>query len=594
MVRFYLQAERYSDARAELAAIIERFPEMQELSAQAHELKQMAARRVLQEIQLRQAAGQHQLVATLLQNFPLENVAGETLQQVRELNAECNARAARLAAVKQQLQALAQKITDADHRQLIDPLVQEILTDLSPHSLPRLVPLIQLADDASLAVEAKVALATSGWVLGAAGATQELAEAISWLRVREQVRRYLLEPLAHQRLVLLESIRSAAGDSVPQVARLIAHLTPPWEIPAEAVEGHGAYALTAPGQSENGDFRYHVQLPPEYDPYRRYPVLVVLNGAHNSPLQELEFWTGPPARDAAGAIVGPRRGQAMRHGYMTLAVQWQQPQQYRYEYTLREHEAVLTALRDATRRFSIDTNRVFLSGHDIGGDAAWDLALAHPDLWAGALPFTARYSSVKKYVQHYWENAAYVPLYFVAGEKDGNKMVANAPVLDKYFRQRFDVTVVEFLGRGQESFHDEILEALTWMQRPTHRRQASPAEFRCMTMRPWDNFFWWIEGRDFPRSVHPASWPQRQARPTSVEGRVLKKNHLAADSGAARTTLWLSPELVDFSQPIKLTWNGRKLSKLAASTEPSLEVLLEDVRTRGDRLRPFWAKVQVP
>ena len=47
-------------------------------------------------------------------------------------------------------------------------------------------------------------------------------------------------------------------------------------------------------------------------------------------------------------------------------------------------------LRDAMRRFSIDSDRVFLSGHSIGGDAAWDIGLAHPDLWAGVIPIVVR------------------------------------------------------------------------------------------------------------------------------------------------------------------------------------------------------------
>ncbi len=284
----------------------------------------------------------------------------------------------------------------------------------------------------------------------------------------------------------------------------------------------------------------------------------------------------------------------MRHGYVTLAVDWQKPQQYSYEYSLREHEAVLTSLRDATRRFSIDTDRVYLSGHDMGGDAAWDFAQSHPDLWAGVIPFVAKFHPVKKYVQHYWENARYVPFYFVAGEKDGQKMAANADVLDKYLLKRFDATVVEYLGRGQEPFHDEILHAFDWMGLTIHRRGGSPREFTCKTMRPWDNFFWWIEGQEFPKMVHPEQWPARKARPTAVIGKVLNNNTLSARSTSARTTLWLSPDLVDFSQPITIKLNGRKLTKARDSVRPDLGVLLEDVRTRGDRLRPFWAKLEVP
>lgn len=594
VVRFYLQAERYRDARLELEAILRRFPEMKELAVESRELKQMGASRILKEVRLRRAAGQHALVSALLENFPPEEVAGETLQQVREMTAAYAAADARLQAVKEALRTLADEVSDVDHRRFIQPLTQEILNDLTHNNSERLAPFVQLIDDASLSTDEKVAVATSGWVLGADGATQKISVAISLVEVRDLVRRYLRESLAHERITLLESVRSAEGASIENIARLLSHMTPPWDIGEQVVLEHGACELSAPGQSENGDFRYLVQLPPEYDPYRRYPTIVALNGAYNTPLQELEFWTGAHPLSEAGDITGPRRGQAMRHGFIVLAVDWQKPQQYDYEYSLREHEAVLTSLRDATRRFSIDTDRAYLTGHGSGGDAAWDLGVSHPDVWAGVLPFVAQFSQVKKYVQHYGENAEFVPLYFVAGEKDGKKMVNNAAVLDKYFLKRFDTTVVEFLGRGHESFHDEILEAFAWMNLPNHRRRGPPDQFACKTMRPWDNFFWWIEGRNFPGTVHPASWPIRGARPTQVYGRRLKDNNLLVKTASAQTTFWLRPDIVDFSKPIRITFNGRRLTRKSSAIRPDLAVLLEDVRQRGDRHRPFWAKLEVP
>jgi hypothetical protein len=50
--------------------------------------------------------------------------------------------------------------------------------------------------------------------------------------------------------------------------------------------------------------------------------------------------------------------------------------------------------------------------------------------------------------------------------------------------------------------------------------------------------------------------------------------------------VWLSPDLVSFDRRLTLQLNGRRVPP----PDPSLTVLLEDVRTRGDRQHPFWAK----
>lgn len=589
VVRFYLQGERYQQASRELNDIIARFPDKQELQAEARQLRQLGARRVMREIELRQAAGQHELASRLLANFPTEEVAGETLQEVREMGTKSEQTQAQIAQLKVQLKAAAADVSDTDHRRLIEPIIAEIVAALSPNTIDRVVPFAQLYDDDELTAEGKVALAVTGWLLGGKNAAQELPVAVSLVGVRAAVLQYLREPMANARVPLLESIRSMKGVSVKNVAALLAGMPPPWEIPPEAERKFRAYELSAPGHTEHGNFSYLVQLPPEYDSYRHYPTILALNGAYNSPLEELNFWAGSPRVDEQGQVVGRRNGQAMRHGYITIAVDWQKPQQYDYEYSLREHEAVLTCLRDACRRFGIDTDRVFLTGHGMGGDAAWDFAQAHPDLWAGAIPFVAR---SRKYVPHYWENAEYVPLYFVAGQLDGKKMTQNADVLNKYLRSRFDTTVVEYLGRGHEPFHDEILALFDWMGRRS--RGPAPEEFACKTMRPWDNFFWWIEGQGFPRPVYPQNWPTSGARPTEVEGKRLNDNILSARSASEKTTIWLSPDVVDFESPIRVTLNGRKITDGRGMVEPSLEVLLEDVRTRADRLRPFWAKLEVP
>ncbi len=599
IVKFYLQAERYSDARRELEQILQKFPELKELSAQVRQLRQMGARRILKEIELRKSAGQHELVQTLLENFPTNEVEGETLQQVREIIAQYDRAGRRIAHIRKFLQATVDHISDATRRQIVQPIVTEISQQLSYNNAERLTPFAQLLDDDALSADHKAAIAVSGWLLGANDATENLAVAVSLVQVRDVVKKYLREPLAHRRSELLDSIHSLEGASVEYVAKIVAQMAPPWDIEPQTSKGFRYHEMIAPGQSDAGDFRYLVQLPPEYDPYRRYPTLVTLNGAYNTPQQELDFWAGMQPIQIRNeeleipnsVVTGPRNGQAMRHGFITLAIEWLQPHQYEYGFSAREHAAVLTCLRDAYRRLSVDTDQVFLTGHSIGGAAAWDIAQSHPDLWAGAMPISARSG---KYDKFYWENGQFVPFYFVSGELDGQVMSQNASLLNMYLKRRYDTTVVEYLGRGHEPFHDEIQHLFDWMGRK--RRGNAPSKFECKTMRPWDNFYWWIECDNFPDKwmMYPQAWDKRKAKPTVVSGRQPAANRLLARTASESTTLWLSPELVDFSKPIRVTLNGKKLTSPQRPVRPELKVLLEDVRTRADRQHPFWAKIESP
>jgi dienelactone hydrolase len=593
-VRWYQQAGRFPDARRELERIIEEFPDQEGLKAQVGELRQRGASQLLDELELRQSAGQHKLVGALLESFPAEEVAGETLIQVREMLTDYERDNLRIKQIGESLQATVTAIGDPDCRGLAAPIADEIVKELSHNTVARLAPFVQLSSDESLAAEEKASLAITGWLLGENEAKQEIQVALALIKIRDAVLRYLREPAAADRQLILESIQSMEGASVDQIAKLIARMKPPWH-DAAYLKPAGAYlTLAAPGQTEDGDFTYHVQLPPEYDPYRRYPTILALNGSYNSPEQELDFWAGSPSA-VNGSEEEVRRGQAMRHGYITIAVDWQKPHQYDYEYSGREHIAVLTSLRDAMRRFSVDADRIYLTGHDIGGEAAWDMAQSHPDVWAGAMPFIPRPEEEQKYIAHTWENAQYVPLYFVAGQLDGRTMAQNSQVWNKYLRLgRFDTTLAEYKGRGHEPFHDEILDLFDWMS--FKKRSGPPQEFDCGALRPWDNFFWWLEVGEFPNQnmIYPTDWSGGRVTPAHVEGRVMPDNRLTAKTVGRQTTIWLGPDFVDFSKPIRLTFNNRKVPDPPEGIKPNINVLLEDVRTRADRQRPFWAKVEMP
>jgi len=591
IVRIYMQSERYRDAREELEQVLRDFPDLTELQRQVTALNQLSAMKLIREIQLRQDAGQHILARQMLESFPAEKVGTEVLLRVRDMLEAYRQRDGKIERLRQQIGKDLESLPDAALREKLTPVVAFIQKELNYNTLDRLADYLRLADDPNSTPDTRVALAVSGWFLGGGNAIENLAVAATFPEVHQLVVAYLTSEQPNQRAAILERLVTLEGSSPRYLAKMLAILRPiEGELPEPLEKIPGYYELQRPGMTPDSSFRYQVQLPPEYDPYRRYPCIVTLHGLGLDPQREIEWWAGP-----YHAPLQVRMGQASRHGFIVVAPYWLPSGQTSYQYSAEEHAAVLYCLRDACRRFAIDTDRVFLSGHGIGGDAAWDIALAHPDLWAGVIAMNA---TARKYVTRYWENANRVPWYFVFGELDvtssGTRIVDNAIDLDRYLTRSsggYDVTVVEYRGRGAEHFVDEIQEIFTWMTLPGRRREFFPREFTSVSMRPWDRFFWWIEMDKIADRfvVLPSQWPDPRARPATLEARALPNNRLTVKTAADAVTVWLSPELVDFNRPIAVVINGREIK---GDIRPDPAVLLEDARVRADRQHPFWARVK--
>ena len=581
IVRLYMQGQRYQDAMVELEAAIAKFPGLSNLNDQVNQLRQRLAERLVREIEFRREAGQHEQVYAWLSNFPNDGVAVETLLLVRDMLKEYENQEKQRQQVLKLFEYHLAQVQDEQVKKAIAPVLDEIKLDLNLNNLGRMADFLRLADDQQLGSDAKLALAISGWLMGAGDGLQNLAVASSLQLVRDQVREYMVSRDDAQRQAILKRLATMEGGAPVHVSRLISQMKPIKKTLPQDSGIPGLMELTVPGLKESEEFKYLVQLPPGYDPYRRYRCIVTLNGAGSSARQQIDWWAGSyhPQKKM-------RLGQATRHGCIVIAPVWNRAYQSKYMYSAREHAAVLFSLRDACQRFSIDTDRIFLSGHSMGGDAAWDIGLAHPDLWAGVIPVVAR---ADRYVSRYWENGRRMSFYFVLGEMDGNSLANNARDFNRYLtRQGFDTMVVEYRGRGHEHFQDEIHRIFEWIR--LHERDFFPDQFKSVTMRLWDNYFWWAELEDFPERsiVAPLEWPVAKARPAETEGEIYDNNRIRIRSGTAKVTVWLSPEMVDFRERIYVTINGREMGR---QVEPALDVLLEDVRTRGDRQHPFWAKV---
>jgi dienelactone hydrolase len=399
----------------------------------------------------------------------------------------------------------------------------------------------------------------------------------------------------------------------------------------EAVQ-QGIIAAAGQDPGKPAPVAYAVQLPPEYDPRRSYPCVVALHAAGAPAETQLNWWAGQPtsqflaagdpgiaarkvqpqdqteqSSDAKPATetapdqednelppgVAMRPGNAMRHGFIVVTPRWTRPNQRAYEYTAREHDSVLRAMRDAMRRFSIDADRVFIGGHGAGGTAAWDIAVSHPDLWAG---FIAIGADPGKTLHHYNANAEYVPAYIVTGDKDDRPLKRYGAILDDYMTYQHDAMVVLYRGRGREFFSEESDRIFEWMKSPAHRRRPTPKQIDAVSMRAGDRFFWWLEWEEtLPGvAIDPLLWESAERiKAAEVSASIGVNNEVLISQAPAKAfTVWLAPHMpLDFNQKIAVRYRTRRVD---FEYDGSLKTMLEDVAARADRLRPYWGRITIP
>jgi len=606
IVSVYIGAKRYVEAREMLVRAIQRFPELETSRPEIKRIDQLLADQMFDASVVAQNAGQHALAEKILRGFQANTLSVETqlkierrVEAIVTVRKECDQI---LSWLKEDLG----KASDPVVAQEFAAVVDEIGVYLNEDTRLRFADYVNQRNDPALTDDQRIALGFAGWLYGPGLAERNL----SVVRSGYIARKLIAELLAGKRKndALIQSIMKLESGTPRYVTNILANMppsivteasaqvtaeVPSSDNPQEKLEAPipGRFLLEVPTSRELGGkmVRYLVQLPAEYNPYRKYPCVLALP-SEEIPFQDsLDWWTSldrsrPDLRCFS---------EASMNGYIVVAPEWNEFQQPVYNYTENEHQMILRPLRDAMRRFSIDTDRIFVAGHFMGADAAWDLAFAHPDMWAGAIMIGA---IAKKYIIQYWPNSRYVPTYFVNGEFDGdNPMYLNAPTWDNMLDDRkIDTMITIYTGRGHDHFQEELPRIVQWMQLPTRRRAIAPEKFSVVTSRAGDRYFWWFETTQLnpEKLVHPLLEPDRWDE-YEIEASLNKEANLVRIQKAAAKeySIWLSPDIVDFTKKVTIDAKG---TSRKYDINGSTQIILEDVLGRADRQHPFWARVDTP
>lgn len=341
-----------------------------------------------------------------------------------------------------------------------------------------------------------------------------------------------------------------------------------------------------------------VYVPPRYDPRNAAALMLSFHGTGGSGQGMHLMWQ--KLADELGMLVLSPSESGANDGY---------------RFSERERLAALAALRWMRRHYNVDENRIFASGISRGGHLTWDLALRHPDLFAGVAPMIGSPRLTLTGGQNnlrLMENAAELSIRDLQGSKDDPALVYSVRLgfdLLGAFAPR-DAKLLEFPDRG----HDFDFLAVDWRAWLTEtRREPWPDRVvRCTATRREGRNAWleilgvdkdvqevftpkipqqeWIRlDEDGQRRRMVAEAVARNAR--AVARRAAPGAFTLELDGVTQTRLWLRAEDLVERGNVVVTLAGKRIERRVRA---DIGVMLEDFAERFDRTRVVQAKLDLP
>jgi hypothetical protein len=561
----------------------------EEIDRELTALRKIQAAEFISDLETARKVGRHQetqdRIARFFKEGLNEKLAEKYVLQVFEFKSEYEKLNGRLAEAERLLKTLLPKLPETQ-RPFYQQATGEILKDLCIDTLGRLDTFVDQSRNYELALKQKrkpdetpaqlLAFALTGWLLGSNAAEPDVKLAVSLWEARLFILQYQKTADPADRRQLLQTFKQNNKLDLDVLARVIKNLPPP-DPHAQVNTEVQQLQVALPGGGQGPT--YYVQLPPEYNHLRPYPVLIVLQNVGESADTALEQWSK----------------LAARYGFILMAPAWVGQFQTGYNYTIQEHQMVLQSLRDLKNHFQVDSDRVFLTGHAEGGLMTFDIGMSHPDLFAGILPMAAWPDNVKGYADYYVNNVQFLPIYTADGQRHGQSPEINEKRFTQWIRYHYPVLYISYKGRGREWFGGELPDMMDWMSRKKRvfplrelgvaGNAAGQGELFRM-MRITDNHFYWISA---PSLIFP---PVQKVPPSTLQASIYAQNEIHVQAARVpEITLWVFPGMIDFARKVTVKVNRTTYGPF--TVQPNLEAMLEDYYSQGDRQRLFLARIDI-
>jgi pimeloyl-ACP methyl ester carboxylesterase len=335
---------------------------------------------------------------------------------------------------------------------------------------------------------------------------------------------------------------------------------------------------------------FFLYLPKSYDATKAHPLLVIAHGGNGS--MDADY-----AKFAAQGGLRPWLKLAEQYGFIVVA-----PLSERGWMTIGD-SIIQTVISKMQREFHLDPDRIYLTGHSMGGHLTYRSAIFMADRWAAVSPMSGGYDYVENgQIFNMWN----VPGYVTFGKKEPYKIDQFNRTMREWTKARgYPWTFMEKDG-GHEIFADELPKVAQFFL--DHPRNLYPSlvyahrndglEHVSGEANPrWNKTHTWKQNAVIDRST--THWLQLCQLPAgtkpdkttqTVRGEVKNNEVIITAENARKLRVQLHPKMVDFSKPVLVKINGKE--RHHAVVKPNLGFMLEMVRRFDDRGRIYWAMLE--
>jgi predicted esterase len=289
---------------------------------------------------------------------------------------------------------------------------------------------------------------------------------------------------------------------------------------------------------------YRLYVPGKYDGQMPLPLVVALHGTGGNEATLFEKYGD-----------GRIKSVAEKYGVFVVSP---------FARGVTEHRGIgendiLCVLAEVQKNYRIDPDRIYCTGHSMGGTGSAYLALHHPELFAAVAPLAAAYSFP-------WlaKNAQHIPFWWLLGGKDYPPYLVGVHAGADLMIQMGQPTKIDILeGKGHGDWvADKFDDVFAWFLE--HRRQAHRREYTFVADTP-------LHGEAYSTSIDRIAHPGRIASVTVQIG-TDSRIKIRTDN-VATLAVFPDPTLLNPENGFRVDLNGDPVfdGRLAANEELDLE-----------------------